>query len=66
MHDLTGTPSSSTVQAPQWVVSQPMCVPVRRSVLAEEVDEQQARFDLGLVRASPLTVTLILWLDHGY
>ena len=30
VHDLTGSPSSSTVQAPQCVVSQPMCVPVSR------------------------------------
>ena len=28
VHDFTGTPSSSTVHAPQLVVSQPMCVPV--------------------------------------
>ena len=30
VQDFTGTPSSSTVQAPQWVVSQPMWVPVSR------------------------------------
>src|SRR5438094_133626 len=31
VHDFTGRPSSSTVHAPQWVVSHPMCVPVSRS-----------------------------------
>src|SRR5262249_30194132 len=31
VHDLTGRPSISTVHAPQCVVSQPMCVPVKRS-----------------------------------
>ena len=30
VHDFTGLSSSSTVQAPQCVVSQPMCVPVSR------------------------------------
>src|SRR5262249_27857234 len=30
VQDLTGRPSSRTVQAPQWVVSQPMWVPVSR------------------------------------
>ena len=29
VHDLTATPSSSTVQAPHWLVSQPTLVPVR-------------------------------------
>ncbi len=45
VHDLTGTPSSSTVQAPQWVVSQPMWVPVMLKRLAQEMDEQEARLD---------------------
>src|SRR5881396_1668557 len=30
VHDFTGRPSSSTVHAPQCVVSHPMCVPVSR------------------------------------
>src|SRR5690242_2627936 len=30
VHDFTGRPSSRTVQAPQWVVSQPIWVPVSR------------------------------------
>src|SRR5271166_637596 len=29
VQDLTDLPSRSTVQAPQWVVSQPICGPVR-------------------------------------
>ena len=32
VHDFTGTPSSSTVHAPQFEVSHPMCVPVSPSV----------------------------------
>src|SRR6266852_3835435 len=31
VHDFTGRPSMRMVQAPQWVVSQPMWVPVSRS-----------------------------------
>ena len=42
VHDFTGVPSTSTVHAPQLVVSQPMWVPVSRG-LAQEVDQQQAR-----------------------
>ncbi len=51
VQDFTGTPSSSTVQAPQCVVSQPMWVPVSRS-LAQEVDEQQPRLHLRLARGA--------------
>src|SRR5262249_27355075 len=29
VHDLTDLPSRSTVHAPQWLVSQPICAPVR-------------------------------------
>ena len=49
MHDLTVLPSMSTVHAPQLPVSQPTCVPVRSSDVADEVDEQLARLDLLLV-----------------
>ena len=31
VQDLTGTPSTSTTQVPQLLVSQPQCVPVSRS-----------------------------------
>src|SRR6266550_1053656 len=32
VHDFTATPSSCTVHAPHWLVSQPILVPVRLSV----------------------------------
>ena len=48
MHDFTATPSISTVQAPHWLVSQPILVPVRPGI-AQEVDEQQPRLDLLVV-----------------
>ena len=44
---LTGVPSIHTVHAPQLEVSQPQWVPVRREVVAQEVDEQQARLDVA-------------------
>ena len=47
VQDFTGVPSSSTVQAPQLVVSQPMWVPVSPKLLAEQVREQQPRLDVG-------------------
>src|SRR4029453_13251275 len=82
VQDFTDLPSRSTVQAPQWLVSQPICGPVRLrcsrrkwikrgggsisagtrgavggvaadmragqvEVLAQEVDQQGARLDLG-------------------
>src|SRR5206468_8593120 len=31
VHDLALRPSTSTVHAPHWLVSQPTCAPVRRS-----------------------------------
>ena len=43
---LTATPSMSTVQAPHWLVSQPILVPVSPSI-AQEVDEQQTRLDVA-------------------
>ncbi len=39
VHDLMGVPSSSTVHAPQLVVSHPMWVPVRPDDAADVVDE---------------------------
>ena len=41
----TLSPSTSTVQAPQTPCSQPTWVPVRPSVVAQEIGEQQARLD---------------------
>src|SRR5687768_7146014 len=54
---LTGVPSKSTVQAPQLVVSQPVCVPVSlkpwRSRWASS-----SRGSTSAARGSPLMVTL--------
>ena len=45
----TLSPSSSTVQEPQFEVSQPMGVPTRPEPVAQVVREQQARLHLVLV-----------------
>ena len=50
VQDLALSPSTWTVHAPQLLVSQPTWVPVSPSVVAQEVDEQEARLDVGLVR----------------
>ena len=47
VHDFTGSPSSSTTQVPQLLVSQPQWVPVSPSVVAQEVHEQHARLDVA-------------------
>ena len=47
VHDFTGWPSSSTVQAPQLVVSQPTCVPGEPELLADQVREEQPGLDVG-------------------
>ena len=52
VHDLTDSPSSSTVQAPHDDVSQPTFVPVSDEALAQHVDEQVTRLDLELVTRS--------------
>ncbi len=57
VHDFTGTPSTSTVQAPQLVVSQPMCVPVRPSVSRRKWTSRR-RFSTSCEREAPLTVTV--------
>ena len=48
MQLFTASPSRCTVHAPQLPVSQPMCVPVRPEVVAEEVDEEPPRGHLQL------------------
>ena len=48
VHDFTDLPSRCTVQAPHCRVSQPTWVPVRSEVLADVVDEQRPRLDLGV------------------
>ena len=50
MQDFTDLPSMSTVQAPQWLVSQPICGAGEVLVLAQEVDQQRARLDQRLDR----------------
>ena len=42
----TALPSMSTVQAPHWLVSQPMWVPVRLRSSRSDVHEQGPGFDL--------------------
>ena len=46
VQDLALRPSTSTVQAPHWLVSQPTCAPEEK-VLAQEMDEEQARLYVG-------------------
>src|SRR4029078_13322335 len=53
VHDFTDMPSISTVQAPQWVVSHPIWVPVIARFSRMKCTRQRARFgeafDLGAV-----------------
>src|SRR5262245_45630944 len=56
-HDLTGVPSSSTVQAPQPDVSQPTWVPVRPSVERRKWTSR-SRGSTSAERSSPFTVTV--------
>src|SRR5262249_28530387 len=58
VQDLTGRPSTSTVHAPQFVVSQPMCVPVSPSPRRSRCDSSSRGSTSATVRA-PLTVTVI-------
>ena len=48
VHDLALSPLTWTVHAPQLLVSQPMCVPGQPEDVAEEVDEEEPRLDVGL------------------
>ena len=43
----TSTPSRSTTHAPQFEVSQPQCVPGETEVVTQQVDQQDAWFDVG-------------------
>src|SRR6266566_5569924 len=56
VQDFTGSPSSSTVQAPQCVVSQPMCVPVRRR-FSRSRWTRRSRDSTWTAWATPFTVT---------
>ena len=53
----TGVPSTSTVQAPQLVVSHPVWVPVRRRPWRSRC-ASSSRGSTSAVRAWPLTVTV--------
>src|SRR5690242_1640399 len=61
VQDFTGVPSTNTVQAPQWVVSHPMWVPVSLSFSRRKCT-RRSRGSTSAVRFSPLTVTVIDWL----
>ena len=43
--DRTGAPSTSTVQAPQTPCSQPICVPVKPAIVADDVGQYPPRLD---------------------
>ena len=55
---LTGLPSNKTVQAPQLVVSQPVCVPVSRNAWRSRWASSR-RGSTSAARRSPLTVRVI-------
>ena len=48
VQDFALSPLTWTVHAPQLLVSQPMWVPVRPKIVAQQVDEQEPRLDVGL------------------
>src|SRR5438105_4225374 len=58
VQDFTGTPSASTVQAPQWVVSHPICVPVSRRVSRRKCT-RRGRGSTSAVCLAPLTGTVV-------
>ena len=55
VHDLTASPSSHTVHAPQFEVSQPTCVPVRFSCSRRKWTSS-VRGSTSAVRGPPFTV----------
>src|ERR1700704_3567979 len=59
VQDLTGWPSRCTVQAPQWLVSQPTWVPVIRNTSRIRCTSKR-RDSTSASRNAPLMVTLIL------
>ena len=58
VQDLIGRPSSSTVQAPQLVVSQPTCVPVSPNSSRIRC-ARSIRGSTSALRSAPLTLTVI-------
>src|SRR5882672_6952802 len=59
VHDFTGWPSRWTVHAPQWLVSQPTCVPVILKFSRMRCTSSR-RDSTSASRTAPLMVTLIL------
>src|SRR5918995_371620 len=57
VHDFTGVPSSRTVHAPQLLVSQPTCVPVRPNAVRRKWTSS-VRGSTSPDRSTPLTVTV--------
>ena len=57
VHDFTGRPSRSTVQAPQLLVSQPMWVPVNPSLVRMR-STSRVRGSQSALRTAPFTVTV--------
>jgi len=55
VQDFTARPSSRTVQAPHILVSQPMCVPVRRGIFPNQVHQKAGGFHVGR-KGPPLRV----------
>jgi hypothetical protein len=52
VHDLTGSPSISTMQVPQFEVSQPQCGPAGQAeLIPEEVHEQHPWLHIARVLA---------------
>src|SRR5215469_2445214 len=56
VHDFTVLPSSTTVQAPQWLVSQPTCVPVSPSTSRMKWTSN-SRGSTSACRSRPFTLT---------
>src|SRR5207244_12239569 len=57
-HDFTAAPSSRTVQAPHWLVSQPTCVPVSPSASRRKWTRSM-RVSTSRVSATPFTLMLM-------
>ena len=55
LHDLTARPSTSTVHAPHWAVSQPTCVPVSARSMRRK-STSSVRSSTVVVTALPFTV----------
>ena len=59
VQDLTALPSSTTVQAPQIEVSQPMCGPVRPSDFAQVMNQEQTGLKLSVCVAPLIDIVTV-------